>query len=250
MRRHGGEGLLFASSVVFTALVHVSLVAILLISGDQDEAEAAVEPELMVFEEVELLKWGEVMPDPNELPTISNPAEETREQDVVHLNQDEAISEPQQDEDPEARPEEEEPEEEQRQDNSRHNQHRPTNNEPIQGSPDGYQGGTSLSATAMANLFGPVQLQIQRAVRPPASLSQAQLEEMEGIVTIYVTREGRIRRYVWRTRTGNAAYDGTIERALERFRVGSERLRLPTHNEAAMNQAVEHGFRITVRGHR
>ena len=248
MGRRSGDGFLFACGVVFTALVHLALVAVLLISGKQDEAEAAVEPELMVFDEVELLKWGEVMPDLDELPTIANPAEETRQQDVVHLDRDDAISEQEEEENPEARQEEEEPEEDRRTDSSRHNPNRPDNDELIQGSPDGYQHGTSLSSTAMANLFGRVQQQIQSAVRPPSTLSQAQLNEMEGVITIYVTAEGRITRYVWRSRTGNGAYDRAIERALDGFSVGSRRLNLPTHHEAAMQQAIRHGFRITVSG--
>lgn len=248
--RTPADNLFFFGGAIFSVAVHVGVAAFFFMGGENEDVEAAVAPELMVFEEVELLKWGEVMPDPNELPTISNPEQETREQDVVTLDQEPDIQQPPDDENEDATPEEETPDPEQRQDDSRHNPDRPTNNEPIQGSSEGYRHGTSLSATAMANLFGPVQEQIQRAVRPPSTLSQAQLEELEGVISIYVNEDGRVRRFTWRSRTGNAGYDGAIERAINLFRLGSRRLRLPTHNPAAMQQAVDGGFRITIRGHR
>lgn len=245
-----GETSFVTLGVFFSAAIHVGLV-LFFFAGQQEDAEAAVEPAaLLPFEEVELLMWGEVMPTPGALPTIANPAPETREEDVVNVEpQDDQVAIPEEQPEPdERRPQEDELEEDQRRDDRRHNPNRPVNNEALIGSPDGFRGGTSLSATAMANLFSRAQEQLQTSVRAPSTLSASQLQSIRGVVQIYVNREGRVLRYNWIEHTGNRTYDSAVERALNGFYLGSRRLSLPTHHEQAMQQVLEYGFRWNLGG--
>ncbi|MCA9561836.1 MAG: hypothetical protein KC561_00035 [Myxococcales bacterium] len=208
-----------------------------------DEAEEVIP---LNFEPVELLMWGEEMPNPNELPVIANPDQETQEEEVVDLQpeppdpEEVAVVQEEEEELPVER-EPEEREEEQRRDNQLHNPDRPVNNEPIQGSQDGTRGGNSLSESALANVFSQLQGQINRSIRPPRSLSASQLATMSGRIRIHINTDGRILRYSWVERTGNRALDGAVEQGLNTFRLGSSRLRLPA-DQRAIDAAVSQGL--------
>lgn len=257
--RHRSDPLLVIWGTLFTLLIHVAIGAAYLIWSEEESEAQQVEPEpeWMRFEAVELLMWGEVMPEPGRLPRLSNPAPEEREPEVVEINEVEpepsedtvAVStrEEENQNQPTRREERRREEPNQRRDSSRHNPNRPINNEPLWGSPDGFRGGTSLSEHALANLFGPVQEQIQRAFHAPSSLSTDELRRLEGRVRVHVNRDGRITRFVWDTRSGNDAFDTAVERALNRFRMGSQRLRLPFDNARAMEQAIQRGFIVIIR---
>jgi outer membrane biosynthesis protein TonB len=237
---------------VFTLLFH-GLVAGLYLHWESEQAEALTVPDetqLMRYEAVELLMWGEVMPEPGQLPNISNPAPETAPPDVVHIEPPPPEEPPpvivQREPEPEPRRRAEEPPPEAPRDDSRHNRTRPVNTEPLAGSPQGFRGGTSLSPTALANLFGPMQAQIQRAFSPPGSLARDELSRLSARVRIYVNADGRITRFTWIRRSGNDLFDSAAERALNTFRLGSQRLRLPTGNQQAMDQVLEHGLEIMI----
>ncbi len=235
--------------VFFTALIHCALLGFLLLSTGPpaEAAQELVEPEPHPYEVIPIARYGEVLPDQDELPNIVNPADDVRPEDVVTLNDDNQPDTSPLDDRP-TRPDPDiDPD--QPRDSERHDPNRPTNSEQQQGFSDGSRYGTSLSPTALSNLFAPVQAQIQRAVRPPSTLSETQLEELHGVVSVAVDRDGKITGFRWQVRTGHAQYDAAIERALNLFRYSSRRLHLPA-NEAAIQQAVSHGFAIRFQGHR
>jgi hypothetical protein len=151
--------------------------------------------------------------------------------------------EPQEIEQVEVQREEREDPPDQREDTDRHNEERPINNEPLPGSEEGHRGGTSLSSTAIANLFSRMQQQIQRAFRarqPSASSSKTRRE------CIRSTAKANLECGVGRP-PGNSAFDSAVETALNTFRLGSQRLYMPTTNEEAMDLALEDGIGITIR---
>ncbi len=74
------------------------------------------------------------------------------------------------------------------------------------------------------NLFAPVQCQIQGAVRPPSTLSQEELAQLEGAISFYVNEDGHILSFTWRSRSGNPEYDAAIEQALATFGLDGDRL--------------------------
>ncbi|MBN1947875.1 MAG: TonB C-terminal domain-containing protein [Bradymonadales bacterium] len=259
LMRKRSDPLLLIWGVFFTLAIHMGIVAVYLLWSETESqaVEPQQPPEWMRFEAVELLMWGEVMPNPHRLPIMPNPAPEERQQEVVAVDptpqnpSEDAVALSVSDQEDPDRPTQRESrrreEPDQRRDSARHNPNRPINNEPLWGSPDGFRGGTSLSPTALANLFGPVQEQIQRAFRAPSSLSADDLRRLEGRVRVFVNREGRITHFAWDSRSGNSAFDAAAESALNRFRLGSDRLRLPFDNEVAMEQAVQRGFIVIIR---
>lgn len=244
-----GVVLLVMAGSLATLLLHGALIGLYLYFHEEEETPEEEPVEYAQYEEVELLMWGEVMPEDHQLPVIANPAPEEQPEEVVQIDEpppeEEAVTPPpEEEEEPVQR---EEREETTRRDDRRHNPERPVNDEALVGSPDGFRGGTSLSPTALANLFGPVQEQIQNAYRPPSSLSAQELSRLSAVVRVYVNEDGRITRYRFSDRSGNSAFDSAVERALRNFQLGSRRLRLPFHNEAAMRQALDRGFEVTVR---
>jgi outer membrane biosynthesis protein TonB len=256
MRRHNHEpdptlGIIvgFLATLLFHGLV---IGGYLYWNARQAEAlPSHVDSELMHYEAVELLMWGEVMPEPGQLPIMANPAPEEAPPEIVELRPPPPEEPPPvvaqvQPEQPQPRPREQEVPREAPRDDSRHNPSRPVNTERLEGSPQGFRGGTSLSPTALANLFGPAQAQIQRAFNPPGSISREELARLTARVRIYVNADGRITRFTWVTRSGNALFDSSAERALNTFRLGSQRLRLPTSNQQAMDQVLEHGLEIMI----
>jgi outer membrane biosynthesis protein TonB len=240
------SALAFIGGVLATLLFHGAMVVGYIYLHEGRVEAAQDDSSLMEFEAVELLMWGEVMPDPGELPIIANPELDTQPEDVVDPtppDEEVVLVEPDEREirrdDPEDNPD-------QRRDNELHNPDRPTNNEQIQGSPDGFRGGTSLSASALENLFGPAQRQIQRAFHPPSSLGDSELERLRGLIRFRTNAAGRIMNWEWITHSGNATFDSAVERALNRFRHGSERLRLPIGNDEAMRFATEVGIAMEI----
>ena len=195
---------------------------------------------------MELLRWGEVMPDENELPWISNPAPEERPEDVVVIEDDTdtvAVEEETDRDDPVE--DEQDDDEDVPEDSDRHNPHRPTNDDPEIGSPDGWRGGTSLSESAISNFLSEIQSQIQRHYRAPSSLSSDQLEELEASIHIELDETGRIIHYRIRRSSGSDAFDSSAEAAVNHFSRGSARLRLPP-NEEFREMILEHGILITL----
>jgi outer membrane biosynthesis protein TonB len=240
------------SGLTMTLLFHGGMIAAYLY-WDSSTAEAIEEPDsmLMQYEPAELLMYGEVMPEPGRLPRHANPAPEERPEEVVQVDPPEpaedtvTVAREEPEEAPVAREERNE-EEDQPRDSSRHNPNRPTNRERLTGSPDGFRGGTSLSATALANLFGRAQRQIQNAFSPPGSVGSEELARLEARVLIRVNRDGRVTGFDWERRSGNRLFDSAVERAINTFRLGSRRLHLPSENAQAMRQVLDSGFIVVV----
>lgn len=262
-QRPDGLGLLFGIALTFVA--HAALFALLLMVngfGGEDDEEQGV---LLPVVSTELLMLGDVMPEDGELPWIANPEqgpevddnpepapvpeEETTlpQQETVVLDSDAPAEQVREENRP--APEEHRPELAERRDRGESNPNRPTNDRPRMGSPDGFEGGTSLSAQAMQNQFAGLVAQLGRALRRPSSISDSEYRNLEATVYIRCTSEGRITRWEFVEESGNRAFDGAVESMLNRFRMGSERLRLSSvSNEDLRNRMVSEGFRIPVQG--
>lgn len=246
--------------------VHVGVVVLLMLFHSFSGALEREEEVHLPVIDTELLKWGEEMPDEHALPTIANPAPAPEPETVP-----EELPEPQ----PEAEPapaeeiainaqdskqseeneEQLKPEEERSEDapaveyRGEHNPNRPTNTERIQGSPEGFRGGTSLSEAAKRNQMSAIQEQLQRAFRPPSSISESELRRMQARFRIVVDASGRIIRWQLLSSSGNRHFDTTAEAVLNRFRHGDERLRLQSiSNEALREQIIADGFVASMKG--
>ncbi|TVQ95528.1 MAG: hypothetical protein EA398_17235 [Deltaproteobacteria bacterium] len=251
---------------ILTAVVHGGFLAFMLF-GRAGVAEAE-DPVILPVLSADLLRWGEVMPDPGELPSIPNPAPapmpqdrpdtppppEPEEQppapDEVVLPRDEPPPEPAPQRDrPERRPERTDaqaaadaPERPWR---GEHNPNRPITDGPMYGSPDGFIGGTSLSESAQRDMLSRIRAQLQRAFRPPATLSDAELRRLHTRVQIRVSSEGQILGWDVVESSGNRLFDTQVEAMLNRFRVGRERLDLASiPHEGLRNQMIQRGFVI------
>lgn len=246
--------------------MHVGVVAFLIFFQSVSNANRDDDMVQLPVISTELLKWGEEMPDENALPVISNPAPAPEPDEMP-----EVLPEP----DPEAEPtpaetvdlnaapsdtpaptEQLKPREPERTEDAPQvayrgetNPHRPTNEHRIQGSPDGFRGGTSLSDSAIRNQLSAIQDQLQRAFRPPRSISESALRSMEARFRISVDASGRIVRWELIRSSGNRQFDTTAEAAFNRFRHGSERLRLSSiTDEPLRDQIVAQGFETTMIG--
>jgi protein TonB len=238
---------LIAFGIFLTLLFHGALIGGYLYWQSTRAQAAEQPPEHLEFERVELLMYGEVMPDPHELPVLPNPAPEERPEEVVQIHpepQPEQTPEPQPEDVPVNRQHEETPPDQPR-DSSRHNPNRPTNTEPLVGSREGVRGGTSLSAQALNNLWAPTVRAIQREMGRPGGVTDEEIQHLQASIHIYFNTDGRILRYTWENHSGNNQFDSAVERAVNAFRLGSRRLPLPT-NQQALNQAIDAGITITV----
>ncbi len=255
-----------AAGSALTVLVHVCVVVgLVAVSGH--EAEAVVpEPEMLPVIDMELLRWGEEMPAENALPVIANPVPapmrpeppsppqpnaEPAPTETVNLAEPSDAA-PERDE----RPREQRPVEIERSNDAPvaayrgpTNPNRPTNDAPIQGSPDGFHGGTSLSATAQRNLLARIQAQLQRAFRPPRSIPDDELRSLEIEVRIRVAPDGQVTGWRVRTPSGNALFDSSALATLNRFKVGRDRLDLSSITDDALRARIESdGFTVRMVG--
>lgn len=254
-----------AFGAALTFLAHVVLFAMLFFvnpMGDGEEADGVV---LQVIE-TELLMYGEVMPTEGELPWIANPEEAPQESDpepapvpeeeTTLPEQETVVVEPEpvaeavvvpQENRPE--PVEHRPELEQRPDRGETNTNRPENQRPTMGSQEGFRGGTSLSASALANQFAGIVNQLKRTLRRPAAIPSDEYESLEATVWVRCTGSGQITEWEFERRSGNRLFDAAVESMLNRFRMGSDRLRLSSvSNVAVREQMVSDGFRIPIQG--
>ncbi len=259
-------GVVFGAALTF--LAHVLLFAMLFFVNPLGEGEDEEDGVVLSVIETELLMYGEVMPDDGELPWIANPEEAPQESDpepapipeeeTTLPEQETVVIEPEPVAEPsevvqENRPDpvEHRPELAERQDRGETNPNRPENQRPTMGSQDGFQGGTSLSASALANQFSGIVRQLSRALRRPASIPSDEYERLEATVWVRCTGSGQITEWEFEDRSGNRVFDAAVESMLNRFRMGSDRLRLGSVSNAEVReQMVSDGFRIPVRGGR
>ena len=252
-----------AFGVLLTIVAHAAFVGLLsLVAGfGGDEPDTILLPVVST----ELLMLGDVMPEDGELPWIANPEpapqnpepaeaptppeEETTlpQQETVVLNAPAEAEQVREENRPV--PEQSNPERAPRQDRGETNENRPTNDRPRMGSPDGYVGGTSLSAQALQNQFAGLVAQLGRALRRPSSIPDAEYRRLEALIQIRTTSEGRITNWEFVESSGNQIFDSAVSSMLNRFRTGSDRLRLSTvSNEDLRARMISEGFRIPVRG--
>lgn len=232
-----------AFGMILTAFIHAGLIAFYVTAGARESA-AEVE-EVIEFVTVDPIGWGEIR-DPNALPEISNPAPETRPEEVVRAEEPQDVEPPEQEE-PEEREVSREEQPEVPQDSSRHNPERPVNEVAPEGRPDGMRGARGVS-DAQVDLWAARVLQsIQRAYRQPPGLSESQMRDLRGRVRIFLNAEGRITRYRWVERSGNRIWDESVEHTLNNFRLGNRRLELPFDNERLLEYFVEEGLNYEFR---
>jgi outer membrane biosynthesis protein TonB len=257
-----------AFGALLTLFAHVVLVGMLFFVNPIGEGDEAADTLVLSVIETELLMYGEVMPTDGELPWIANPEEAPQESDSepapvpeeeTTLPEQETVviqPEPAADTVPivqENRPEpvDHRPDLQTRPDRGETNPNRPENQRPTMGSQDGFQGGTSLSASALANQFAGIVRQLSRALRRPAAIPSDEYEDLEATVWVRCTGSGQITTWEFEQRSGNRLFDAAVESMLNRFRMGSDRLRLSSVSNAEIrDQMVSDGFRIPVRGGR
>lgn len=242
-----------------TALIHGLFLAFMLFA--RAGVATADDPVILPVISAELLRWGEVMPEPGELPTIPNPAPaptpEVPPERPAPAQPDEQPPAPQ-----EIVLSRERPETPARRDETRgterrtadgptrqyrgeHNPNRPITDGPIYGSPDGFIGGTSLSETAIRDQFSRIRAQLQRAFRPPATLTDDELRRLRTLVEIRVTSTGQITGWRVLESSGNRLFDAQVESMLNRFRVGRDRLDLGSiRDDRLREEVIGRGFRI------
>lgn len=257
--------MLFGASVTFVS--HAVLFALLIIAAYRPVPEVE-EPELLPVVSAELLMLGDVMPEDGELPWIANPEqapqvdnnpepapvpeEETSlpDQETVVLNPEPVPTPPEpRREENRAQQEETNRDAPERRDRGETNENRPTNDRARMGSQDGVAGGTSLSATAMRNQFAGLVGQLSRALRRPSGITDSEFRGLEAMVYVRCTEAGRITSWDFVERSGNQLFDDAVQSMLNRFRMGSDRLRLSTvTNDDLRNSMIRDGFRIPVTG--
>ncbi len=256
------EGMVFG--MVVTAGIHVLLgflFAFAAVSRMNDEA--AVDTEMPVLT-MELLQWGEEMPNPNALPEIANPEDapedalppepdeepqETTppEQEVVNLAQPPQQERERAPEENRAQERPTNPEREQQRDRGPTETRRPTNTTPVPGSPGGVIGGTSLSDNALARQLATIVRQINSEVRRPSTLTEAEWRSMWALVHITMTDEGQITRIRIQDGSYTRAFQMAVTHGLNRFKDGSSRLQLTSVTNAGLRSTlVQHGLGLYI----
>lgn len=246
-----------AAGVGITLALHLIAVGIFVLRARQAASERPEQGMHALIVETELLRWGEELPDPTAMPTIPNPKpaperEQVAEQpptpqqetqtaptEVVDLQ---ASAEVALDAQPtEIRPtiEEQKPQTPVATYRGPTNPHRPTNDLAIQGYQDGFRGGTSLSPSAQRNLLARIQEQLQRAFRPPRSLSDDELQRLKIRVHVRVAADGQILGWDVLESSGNRQFDTAATMTLNRFRNGMDRLDMASIRDASLRQFIE-----------
>lgn len=264
--RKDAVALFFGAALSFVA--HAVLLFLFFFATNiQHESDEGDQEALLPVVSAELLMLGDVMPEDGELPWIANPEEaplddapptptpvpeeeETTlpQQETVVIEQEEAPAEPVREEN-RAQPEEHRPDRAARQDRGETNPNRPTNDRPRVGSPDGFEGGTSLSAAALQNQFAGLVRQLSRGLRRPSGITDQEFRSLEALVHVRCTEAGRITAWEFVDRSGNRLFDSAVESMLNRFRLGSDRLNLGSvTNDELRQRMIRDGFRIPVRG--
>lgn len=261
-QKQDSAGLVFGVALTFVA--HAAFVFLLVLVNPMGQSEGE-ETILVEVTSTELLMYGEVMPEDGQLPWIANPeqAPEQPQDEPTPVPEEETTLPPQEavvldpepaevDPTPEenrAQPEEHRPELAARPDRGETNQNRPENQRPTMGSQDGFEGGTSLSASARAHQFAGIVRQLSRALRRPAAISQDEYRRLEAMVYVRCTSTGQITDWEFVERSGNRLFDAAAESMLNRFKMGSDRLRLSSVSNAEYRESmIANGFRIPVRG--
>lgn len=253
--------------VALAAVSHAALIALLVLATGLSSDEGTpleLDGEIV---SAELLMWGEVMPEDGQLPWIANPEpappdalppqpDDPPEQETTAPPQEVVDPTPPdnaevrlENEEPEnqAQPEDRQPEAAPRRDRGETNPNRPTNNDPVMGSPDGYVGGTSLSADAQRNAWAQIITTISSEVRRPSTIPDSVYATLSARVHIRVTTEGRISSWNFLDRSGNTSFDAAVETALNVFRRGRARLPLSSLPPELREAFIANGVNLRIR---
>lgn len=254
-----------------TALVHGALIAFVVIGSVAPKG--VTEPLELPVITADLLRLGEVMPNPGELPELHNPApaptsntpavprtpdaapsapaeptEVAREEVALNRESEQPAPAQQEQRPPAQRPTAELPRPSSGDDNRSasvgvHDPSRPVTDGPSIGSPDGFAGGLSLSDSAMRNQFARIQSQLNSAFERPSGLSPEQLRGLSVQIYIKVTVQGRISEYRIVRSSGNNAFDFRARQMANKFREGPERLDIGSISNTALRQdLLNRGF--------
>lgn len=249
--------------VAVTLGLHLGVLGWLALSQRFD-ASSDDAPAMALVVETELLRWGEQAPSDTEMPQIANPRPAPEREEVAPpVKPDETREAPTEVVDLNARPSTEaaiptERRAQEREDTSDaavatyrgpSNPNRPTNDVPIEGFADGFRGGTSLSPSAQRNLLARIQEQLQRAFRPPRSISESELQRLRIRVHVRIASDGQIIGWEVLEPSGNRAFDSAALTTLNRFRNGIERLDMASIRDASYREFIEsQGLPITMVG--
>lgn len=260
-----------ASMILHGLILGVAVLSVLLGSSVGEEESEYLN---VVFDEVELLAFGEIR-DPNELPRLSASAPAAAEEVILESDPDPLpVEEPPPEPEiaPEPTPEpavdqealrrEREREEEARREEerrraaearearrqaalARHSQGGPGDQMP-EGSPEGVVGGT-VSDAALADMRATYQVRIrqelERIWEVPVTISDEELTRLAGQVrvSVRVAESGHIISYQFSSRSENAQFDESIERVLQRFQRDRGGRTLPMPEDQALKAEILRG---------
>lgn len=231
--------LLMVVGIVTSVLLHGGIVALIVWSALLRGEPEPEDPEMLEFEDVELLALGEEKP-PNQLPRMANPAPPEVKEDAVNLAQPKDEPEPKKQ--PEKKEEKPQKPPEKKPDKSEllkklsalHNPNRPTNTDVPEGSEQGVAGGTVTDA-AMANMMNTYQAKLLQALgkywQVPTTLEDAEIKKLAGTVVVYVrlSESGKVVDYRFRAKSDNDQFNASIDRLMRRFSVsGGHQLPMPS----------------------
>ncbi len=255
-RQRPVEPVVIALGIGLTVLLHGGVItaAAVFSMGSEAHFEETAQPELAHFEPVELLALGEEK-KPNALPRIANPEPETVEEDTVNLakpDPDKVVLE-------KPKPKTEEDKKKQRVDRSKkkadllkgfHNPNRPTNDDTPEGFKEGVSGGTATDP-ALKHLMGSYQAKlinaIQRQWSVPSTIQGDRAQELAGKVKVYcrISKDGHVVSYQMRAKSGDPAFDASVERAVKMFMPRYGGRKLPVHdNPEIMDLVVKKGLSL------
>lgn len=246
-----------AAGVGITLALHLAGVGIFVIRARHAASEMPESARTALIVETELLRWGEELPDPTAMPTIPNPKpaperEPVEEQlpppdqetqtaptEVVNLQAPSEAAADAQPTELRAAVEDRKPQTPVAQYRGPTNPNRPTNDLAIEGYQDGYRGGTSLSPSAQRNLLARIQEQLQRAFRPPRSLSDEALQRLKIRVHVRIAADGQILGWDILESSGDRQFDTAATMTLNRFRNGTDRLDMASIRDASLRELIE-----------
>ena len=267
------EAKAFASGAALSAAIH-GVLFLLVLFGHRLGHRIEAPPELPVIM-ADLLRLGEVMPEPGQLPELHNPppapvAQERSvaarptpaptptpappDPDTVVLQREPTPTPPTREPTPPTPPRTPQPttqagggEAQRAAAVGRHDPSREITDGPALGSPDGFAGGVSLSDSAMRNQFSRIQAQFNEAFQRPSNLTDDQLRNLRVILFVRVTEQGRIASFEIVRSSGNSAFDFRARQMANRFREGDLRLDLPSvTNESLRRDLIRRGFLVSI----
>ena len=257
------------TGVVMTVVVHAALGLLVFLAAlaPPEKANGTV---LMPVLDAEILKWGEVMPQPGQLPWIANPEPAKPEpeekppeppkpdQPTAEPDEETVVLKPEPPKKPETprKPEQLEqpkqpvpPDATPRPYRGETNPAMPTNNLPVMGSPEGQHGGTGLSKQAEDLMWSRIVNALKQSLHLPTTLQGTEeCGRLKTAVYVRVTEQGRLSLCDVKTSSGNVQFDAAVRSMCSAFSMGGRRLDLsgfsvvPGYRESL----IRSGFNVNV----